>query len=42
MTIDLKGVDHDGRDADAQGKRNDELQITFEQCSQDGASYEAF
>jgi hypothetical protein len=31
MTIDPKGVDRDGRDVDAQGKRNDELQITFEQ-----------
>jgi hypothetical protein len=38
MTIDPEGVDRDGRDADAQGKKKDELQFTFKQCSQDGAS----
>ncbi len=42
MAIDLEGVDRDGRDADAQGKRKDELQFTLEQWSQDGASDEAF
>jgi hypothetical protein len=31
MAIDPKGVDRDGIDADAQGKRKDELQFTFEQ-----------
>jgi hypothetical protein len=42
MAIDPKGVDRDGIDADAQGKRKDELQFTLEQLSQDGASDEAF
>jgi len=31
MAIDLEGVDRDGRDADAQGDRKDELQFTLEQ-----------
>jgi len=29
MAIDLEGVDRDGRDADAQGKRKDKLQFTL-------------
>jgi len=31
MAIDPEGVDHDGRDAYAQGDRKDELQFTLEQ-----------
>jgi hypothetical protein len=31
MAIDPEGVNCDGRDADAQGKRKNELQFTFEQ-----------
>ncbi len=31
MAIDPEGVDRDGRDADAQGDRKDELQFTLEQ-----------
>jgi hypothetical protein len=31
MAIDPEGVDCDGRDANVQGKRKDELQFTFEQ-----------
>ncbi len=31
MAIDPEGVDHDERDADAQGKMRDELQFIFEQ-----------
>jgi hypothetical protein len=30
MAIDPEGVDRDGRDADAQGERKDELQLNFE------------
>jgi len=31
MAIDPEDVDRDGRDANAQGKRKDKLQFTFEQ-----------
>ena len=42
MAIDPEGVDRDGHDANAQGKRKDKLQFIFEQWTQDGASDEAF
>jgi hypothetical protein len=31
MEIGPEGIDRDGRDADPQGERKDELQFTFEQ-----------
>ena len=42
MAIDLEGINRDGCDADAQGKRKDKLQFTFKKWTQDGASDEAF